>query len=144
VDAAPDLLRPTYVAAINQAAALAGRTEVVRSLLYRGVRPVHPRCLPVAVADAAFERVRTPVEHGAAAGQLSTLRLLLERRPRPVGVRALPPRTAQLAHGTDASRLGVGRWDAAFRTWAGADREWRPHRFIGNLDRRQLHRKSRP
>jgi ankyrin repeat protein len=54
---APDLLRPTYAAAIMQAAALAGRAEIVRMLLDRGVGADHPFYLPVGVTGLAFERV---------------------------------------------------------------------------------------
>ena len=54
---APDLLRPTYAAAIMQAAALAGRTQVIEMLLDRGVGADHPFYLPVGVAGLAFERV---------------------------------------------------------------------------------------
>ncbi|MEQ7128178.1 ankyrin repeat domain-containing protein [Actinopolymorpha sp. B11F2] len=54
---APDLLRPTYAAAIMQAASLTGRTEVVRTLLDRGVGADHPYYLPVGVTGVAFERV---------------------------------------------------------------------------------------
>jgi truncated hemoglobin YjbI len=54
---APDLLRPTYAAAIMQAAALAGRAEIVRMLLDRGVGADHPFYLPVGVTGMAFERV---------------------------------------------------------------------------------------
>ena len=53
----PDLLRPTYAAAIMQAAALAGRAEIVRMLLEGGVGPDHPFYLPVGVTGQAFERV---------------------------------------------------------------------------------------
>ena len=51
---APDLLRPTYAAAIMQAAALAGRAEIVRMLLDNGVGPDHPFYLPVGVTGQAF------------------------------------------------------------------------------------------
>jgi hypothetical protein len=54
---APDLLRPSYAAAIMQAAALAGRAEIVRMLLDGGVGADHPFYLPVSVTGAAFERV---------------------------------------------------------------------------------------
>jgi hemoglobin len=54
---APDLLRPSYAAAIMQAAALAGRADIVRMLLDRGVGADHPFYLPVSVTGAAFERV---------------------------------------------------------------------------------------
>ncbi len=53
----PDLLRPSYAAAIMQAASLAGRRNVVKLLLDRGVGPDHPFYLPVGVAGQAFERV---------------------------------------------------------------------------------------
>lgn len=180
---APGLLRPTYVAATLQAAALAGRTEVIRSLVDRGVRPDHPHYLPLNVAGAAFERVLfvtplcatrlrkrtetialletvgarddvftaaflgddsaltrmlaaeaslagvpdpavdvldiTPVEHAVAGRQLAALRLILDSVTGPVGVRGLRGAAAQgnvpmvellLAHGADATRIGVGRW----------------------------------
>ena len=54
---APDLLRPSYAAAIMQAGALAGRAEIVRTLLDRGVGADHPFYLPVSATGAAFERV---------------------------------------------------------------------------------------
>jgi len=54
---APDLLLPSYAAAIMQAAALAGRAETVRLLLNVGVGADHPFYLPVGVTGAAFERV---------------------------------------------------------------------------------------
>jgi truncated hemoglobin YjbI/ankyrin repeat protein len=54
---APDLLLSSYAAAIMQAAALAGRAEVVRLLLDRGAGADHPFYLPVGVTGAAFERV---------------------------------------------------------------------------------------
>jgi ankyrin repeat protein len=181
----PDLLRPTYAAVIMQAAAMAGRTEIVRMLLEGGVGPDHPFYLPVGVAGAAFERVIyvtplcaarfkrrsaveslllsagasediftaaflgdlaslarmlaadpdlaqaadpavdvldiTPVEHAVAGGQAGALRLLLGHiaHPLPGGVRALRSAAEQgslamaellLAHGADATGIGVGRW----------------------------------
>ncbi|MBO0839162.1 MAG: ankyrin repeat domain-containing protein, partial [Actinobacteria bacterium] len=54
---APDLLYPSFAAAIMQAAALAGRAEVVRMLLDRGVGVDYPFYLPVGVTGLAFERV---------------------------------------------------------------------------------------
>jgi hemoglobin len=54
---APDLLLPAYAAAIMQAAALAGRTEIARMLLDRGTGADHPFYLPVGVTGLAFERV---------------------------------------------------------------------------------------
>jgi truncated hemoglobin YjbI len=54
---APDLLRPAYAAAIMQTAALAGRAEIVRMLLDRGVGADYPFYLPVRVTGVAFERV---------------------------------------------------------------------------------------
>jgi truncated hemoglobin YjbI/ankyrin repeat protein len=182
---APDLLRPTSAAAIMQAAALAGRTEIVRMLLEGGVRPDHPFYLPVGVTGPAFERVIyvtplcaarfkrraaveslllaagagediftaaflgdltslarmlaadpglaqatdpavdvldvTPIEHAVAGGQTGALQLILDyiAPPLPGGVRALRGAAAQgnvamaellLAHGADATRIGVGRW----------------------------------
>jgi hemoglobin len=182
---APDLLRPTYAAAIMQAAALAGHAEIVAMLLGNGVGPDHPFYLPVKVTGLAFERVIyvtplcaarfkrraaveslllaagasedvftasflgdltslarmlaadpglaqatdpavdvldiTPVEHAVAGGQAGALRLILDHiaDPLPGGVRALRGAVAQgstamaellLAHGTDATRIGVGRW----------------------------------
>jgi hypothetical protein len=182
---APDLLRPTYAAAIMQAAALAGRAEIVRMLLDRGVGADHPFYLPVGVTGLAFERVVfvtplcaarvkrrsavesllmaagasedvftsaflgdltslarmlaadpnlaeatdpavdvldiTPVEHAVAGGQIAALRLILDHaaHPLPGYVRALRGAAAQgslamvellLAHGADATRIGVGRW----------------------------------
>jgi truncated hemoglobin YjbI len=182
---APGLLRPTFAAAIMQAAALAGRTEVVAMLLEAGAGPDHPFYLPVGVTGRAFERVIyvtplcaarfkrraaveslllaagatedvftaaflgdlpalgrmlaadpglaqatdpavdvldiTPVEHAVAGGQAGALALLLDHTPHPLpgGVRALRGAAAQgslamtellLAHGADATRIGVGRW----------------------------------
>lgn len=182
---APDLLRPTYAAAIMQAAALAGRAETVRMLLDSGVGPDHPFYLPVGVTGQEFERVVyvtplcaarfkrraavesllsaagasedvftaaflgdlstlarmiaadpglaqtadpavdvldiTPVEHAVAGGQAGALRLILEHvaHPLPGAVRALRGAAAQgslamtellLAHGADATQIGVGRW----------------------------------
>jgi hemoglobin len=54
---APDLLLASYAAAIMQAAALAGRAEIVRMLLDSGVGADHPFYLPVGVTGLAFERV---------------------------------------------------------------------------------------
>jgi ankyrin repeat protein len=182
---APDLLLPSYAAAIMQAAALAGRAEVVRLLLDRGVGADHPFYLPVGVTGLAFERVVfvtplcaarmkrrpaveslllaagahedvftsaflgdlsslaqmlttdpglaratdpavdvlqiTPVEHAVAGGRAAALRLILDHvaDPLPGYVRALRGAAAQgrpdmvellLAHGADATRIGVGRW----------------------------------
>jgi len=181
----PDLLRPAYAAAIMQAAALAGRAEVVRMLLDNGVGPDHPFYLPVGVIGHAFERVIyvtplcaarlkhraavgsllvaagasddvltaaflgdlpslarmlaadpglaratdpavdvldiTPVEHAVAGAQAGALRLILDHiaQPLPDALRALRGAAAQgsmsmvellLAHGADATRIGVGRW----------------------------------
>jgi hemoglobin len=181
----PDLLLPAYAAAIMQAAALAGRAEVVRMLLDNGVGPDHPFYLPVGVTGTAFEQVIyvtplcaarfkrraavesllltagasedvftaaflgdlaslarmlaanpglaqatdpavdvldiTPVEHAVAGGQAAALRLILDHiaYPLPGGVRALRGAAVQgslamaellLAHGADATRIGVGRW----------------------------------
>jgi hemoglobin len=186
LEQAPDLLRPTYAAAIMQAAALAGRAEVVRLLLESGVGPDHPFYLPVGVTGQAFERVIfvtplcaarfkrratveslllgagasedvftaaflgdlaslarmlaadpglahatdpavdvldiTPVEHAVAGGQPDALTLILDHIAGPLpggGVRALRGAAARgslamasslLAHGADATRIGVGRW----------------------------------
>jgi truncated hemoglobin YjbI/ankyrin repeat protein len=182
---APDLLLPSYAAAIMQGAALAGRAEVVRLLLDRGAGADHPFYLPVSVTGVAFERVVfvtplcaarmkrrpaveslllaagahedvftsaflgdltslarmltadsslaratdpavdvldiTPVEHAVAGGQASALRLILGHVADPLAghVRALRGAVAQgsmtmvellLAHGADATRIGVGRW----------------------------------
>ena len=54
---APNLLLPSYAAAIMQAAALAGRAEIVRMLLDRGVGADRPFYLPVSLTGVAFERV---------------------------------------------------------------------------------------
>ena len=182
---APDLLLPSYAAAIMQAAALAGRAAIVRMLLERGVGADHPFYLPVSVTAVAFERVIfvtplcaarikrrsaveslllaagasedvftsaflgdltslaqmlggdpglaqatdpavdvldiTPVDHAVAGGQAAALRLILDRVADPHAgyVRALRGAAAQgslamveplLAHGADATRIGVGRW----------------------------------
>jgi truncated hemoglobin YjbI/ankyrin repeat protein len=182
---APNLLRPTYAAAIMQAAVLAGRSEVVRMLLSGRVGADPPFYLPVSVTGLAFERVVfvtplcaarmkrrsavesllvaagatedvftsaflgdlaslarmlaadpklaqatdpavdildiTPVEHAVAGGQVAALRLILDHvaGPLPGGVRALRGAAAAgslamvellLAHGADATRIGVGRW----------------------------------
>ena len=198
--AAPDLLLPSYAAAIMQAAALAGRAEIVRMLLDRGVGVDRPCYLPVGVTGIAFERVIfvtplcaarmkrrsaveslllaagahqdvftsafigdlaslarmlradpslaqtadpvvdvldiTPVDHAVAGGQASALRLILDHAAHPLPyVRALRGAAAQgslamvellLAHGADATRIGVGRWSSipsSRRCWpAGARR----------------------
>jgi hemoglobin len=181
----PDLLRPTFAAAIMQAAALAGRAGTVRTLLDNGVDADHPFSLPVGVTGQAFERVIyvtplcaarfkghaavesmllaagarediftaaflgdlisltrmlaadpgiaqvtdpavdvldiTPVEHAVAGGHTDALRLILEHvePPLPGSARALRGAAARgslpmvellLAHGADATRIGVGRW----------------------------------
>jgi truncated hemoglobin YjbI/ankyrin repeat protein len=183
--AAPDLLRPSYAAAVMQAAALAGRAEIVRMLLAEGAGADHPFYLPVGVTGLAFERVVfvtplcaarmkrrsaveslllaagavedvftaaflgdltsltrmlaadpglaraadpavdvldiTPVEHAVAGGQAEALRLIIDHvaDPRAGYVRALRGAVARasvtmvellLAHGADATRIGVGRW----------------------------------
>ena len=54
---APDLLLPSYAAAIMQTAVLAGRAGVVRMLLDRGVGVDRPFHLPVSVTGLAFEQV---------------------------------------------------------------------------------------
>jgi truncated hemoglobin YjbI/ankyrin repeat protein len=181
---APDLLHPSFAATLMQAAALAGRAEIVQMLLDRGVGADRPFWLPVGVTGLAFERVIfvtplcaarmkrrstieslllaagahedvftsaflgdlgslarmltadpglaqaadpavdldiTPVEHAVAGGQAAALRLILNHsaHPLPSGVRALRGAAAQgnlemvvllLAHGVDATRIGVGRW----------------------------------
>jgi ankyrin repeat protein len=181
---APDLLLPSYAAAIMQAGVLAGRAEIVRMLLDVGVAVDHPFCLPVGVTGLAFERVVfvtplcaarmkrrsvveslllaaganedvftsaflgdltslarmlstdpslaraadpavdvleiTPVEHAVAGRQAAALRLILDHIALPLPyVRALRGAAAQgslpmvellLAHGADATRIGVGRW----------------------------------
>ena len=182
---APDLLLPSYAAAIMQAAALAGRAEIVRLLLDRGVGADHPFYLPVSVTGMAFERVVfvtplcaarmkrrlaveslltaagasedvftsaflgdlgslermlaadpglaqatdpaveilaiTPVDHAVAGGRAAALRLILDHGadPLPGYARALRGAAEQgsvvmaellLAHGADATRIGVGRW----------------------------------
>jgi hemoglobin len=182
---APELLRPTFAAAIMQAAALAGRDGIVRKLLEDGVGPDHPFYLPVGITGQAFERVIyvtplcaarfkgraavesllteagahediftaaflgdltsvtrmlavdpglaqakdpavdvldiTPVEHAVAGGRPDALRLILDHVAAPLtgSVRALRGAAAQgslamaellLAHGADATRIGVGRW----------------------------------
>jgi ankyrin repeat protein len=182
---APDLLLPSFAAAIMQSAALAGRAEIVRMLMERGVGADRPFYLPVSVTGLAFERVVfvtplcaarmkrrsaveslllaagahedvftaafvgdltslaqmlaagpslaqatdpavdvldiTPVDHAVAGGQASALRLILDRvaHPLPGYVRALRGAATQgsvamvellLAHGADATQIGVGRW----------------------------------
>ena len=54
---APDLLLPSYAAAIMQTAVLAGRAEIVQMLLDRGVGADRPFRLPVGVTGLAFELV---------------------------------------------------------------------------------------
>lgn len=183
--AAPHLVRPTFAAAIMHAATIAGRTEVVRMLLDRGIGADHPFYLPVGVTGRAFERVVfvtplcaarmkrhsdvesllttagahedvftsaflgdlpslermlaadpslayaadpavdvldiTPVEHAVAGGQVEALQLILDHIPPPLtsGLRALRGAAEKgsttmveslLAHGADATRIGVGRW----------------------------------
>ncbi|HEY6297979.1 MAG TPA: ankyrin repeat domain-containing protein [Streptosporangiaceae bacterium] len=56
---APDLLLPSFAAAIMQSAALAGRAEIVRMLLGAGVAADRPFYLPVGITGPgpAFERV---------------------------------------------------------------------------------------
>jgi ankyrin repeat protein len=182
---APDLLLPSYAAAVMQAAALAGRAEIVRLLLDVGAGADHPFYLPVSVTGAAFERVIfvtplcaarmksrsaveslllaadahedvftsaflgdltslarmltadpslarasdpaadvldiTLVEHAVTGGQAPALRLILGHvaQPLPGYVLALRGAAARgslamtellLAHGADATRIGVGRW----------------------------------
>lgn len=180
---APDLLLPPFAAAIMQSAALAGRVDIVRMLLERGVSADRPFYLPVGITGQAFERVifvtplcasrlkrrpaveslllaagarddiftaaftgdlgklsrtfeadpglaRTadpavdildisPVDHAVAGGQAEALRLLLNHATRNGYARALRGAVAQgstemvellLAHGADATRIGVGRW----------------------------------
>jgi len=181
---APDLLLPSFAAAIMQSAALAGRADTVRLLLGAGVDADRPFSLPVGVTGPAFERVIfvtplcaarmkrraaveslllaagahedvftsaflgdltplarmltgdpglvqaadpavdildiTPAEHAVAGRQASALRLLLDHVPGPLPyVRALRGAAAQgslamaellLAHGADATGIGVGRW----------------------------------
>ena len=53
----PDLLLPSFAAAIMQSAALAGRARIVGMLLERGVGADRPFYLPVGVTGLAFERV---------------------------------------------------------------------------------------
>jgi truncated hemoglobin YjbI/ankyrin repeat protein len=53
----PDLLLPSFAAAVMQSAALAGRAQIVRMLLDEGVGADVPFSLPVGVTGAAFERV---------------------------------------------------------------------------------------
>jgi truncated hemoglobin YjbI len=183
--AAPDLLHPSFAAALMQAGALAGRAEIAAMLLDRGVGADYPFYLPVSVTGVAFERVIfvtplcaarmkrrsavealllaagahedvftsaflgdlpslarmlatdpslarasdpavdvldiTPVEHAVAGGRAAALRLILDHVASPLagGVRALRGAAAQgslamvellLAHGADATRIGVGRW----------------------------------
>ena len=181
---APDLLLPSYAAAIMQAAVLAGRAEIVQMLLDVGVGVDRPFCLPVSITGVALERVVfvtplcaarmkrrsvveslllaaganedvftsaflgdltllarmlaadpglaqaadpavdgldiTPVEHAVAGRQASALRLILDHIAQPLPhVRALRGAAARgslamvellLAHGADATRIGVGRW----------------------------------
>jgi hemoglobin len=54
---APGLLHPTFTPAIMQAAALAGRAEIVRMLLELGAGADSPYFLPVSITGQAFERV---------------------------------------------------------------------------------------
>ena len=54
---APGLLHPSFSPAIMQAAALAGRAEIVRMLLERGAGADSPFFLPVGITGQAFERV---------------------------------------------------------------------------------------
>jgi hemoglobin len=54
---APGLLHPSFSPAIMQAAALAGRGEIVRMLLTRGGGADSPFFLPVGITGQAFERV---------------------------------------------------------------------------------------
>jgi hypothetical protein len=72
-------------------------------------------------ADPAVDLDITPVEHAVAGWQAAALRLILNHaaHPLPCGVRALRGAVAQgsremaellLAHGADATRIGVGRW----------------------------------
>jgi truncated hemoglobin YjbI/ankyrin repeat protein len=182
---APDLLLPSYAAAIMQAAVLAGRADVVRMLLDGGAGADHPCSLPVSVTGAAFEQVVfvtplcaarmkrrsaveslllaagasedvftsaflgdltalarmltadpglalatdpavdvldiTPADHAVAGGQAAALRLVLDHVAPAFAsyVRALRGAAARgslamvellLAHGADATLIGVGRW----------------------------------
>lgn len=54
---APELLKPSFAAAIMQSAVSAGQTEIVRTLLGRGVGPDGAFYLPVGTVGLAFERV---------------------------------------------------------------------------------------
>jgi hemoglobin len=54
---APDLVRPTYGAALLQAAVLGSRLDVVALLVERGIDPNKPQCLDVRASGRAFERV---------------------------------------------------------------------------------------
>jgi ankyrin repeat protein len=182
---APGLLGVTFAARLMQAAALAGRADVVQLLLRRGADADAPHYLPVALSGRSFEQAIfvtplcaarlmhcapveqillradahddaftaallgdlpllrtmlaadsalartsdpasdvlniTPVDHAVAGGQAEALRLLLDhvRPPLRSGVRALRGAVARadvpiaqmlLAHGADATRIGVGRW----------------------------------
>jgi hemoglobin len=77
---APDLLRPTFAAAMMQAAVLAGRAAIVRMLLENGVGPDHPFYLPVGITGQAFERVIyvTPLCAARFKGRAAVESLLLE------------------------------------------------------------------
>jgi hemoglobin len=76
---APDLLRPTFAAAIIQAASLAGRDMIVRQLLDNGCSPDLPFYLPVRVPGPAFERVIyvTPLCAARFKGHVATQSLLV-------------------------------------------------------------------
>jgi hemoglobin len=95
--------------------AFLGDLESVAAMLTADASLAHATDPAVDVLDI------TPVEHAVAGGQPAALRLILDHCERPLasGARALRSAAAQnslpmvsmlLAHGADATRIGVGRW----------------------------------
>ncbi len=100
LEEAPNLLRrPALAAMVMQAAALAGRAEVVRFLLENGVDRDSPHYLPISLVGSAFERVVfvTPLCAARMKGRNDVEQLLLKAGAKDdVFSAALLARTADL------------------------------------------------